>query len=223
MSETETEEKSLSTLQSAFRAAIGLGIFALLTAGLIALTKVGTNERIAEQEAQAQLKALYALVPEALRDNDLLQDNYQLVLDDAKAPRTVYLAKTSAKVEAIVLPWVAPNGYTGPIDMIVGIKANGELLGVRVLKHQETPGLGDKIELSKSDWILSFDGKSVQNTPDELWRVKKDGGTFDQLTGATITPRAVVAAVHDSLKLFEQNKAQLLSQESGGTLTLNTK
>lgn len=219
---TTEDQETLSSFQSAVRAAIGLGLFAILTAGLVALVQTNTKERIIEQEAQARLSALYELLPESYRDNDLLADSYPLYKEDNSQALEVFLARKKDAVTAIVLPWTAPDGYTAPIQLLVAIDVDGALIGVRVVSHKETPGLGDKIELAKSDWILNFDGLSLTNTASDKWAVKKDGGQFDQLTGATITPRAVVSSVYGALKFFELHKVELLNQAPKAPLTLTS-
>lgn len=215
-----SQSNESSWTRSAFRGALGLGLFAILTAGLIAVTKVGTKERIENEIAQARAAALYQIVPAELRDNDLLADSFTITANEFDGVKTVSLAKLNGQTQALVLPWTAPNGYTGAIDLLVAITSAGEILGVRVVSHQETPGLGDKIERKKSDWILGFSGKSLTEPSAELWAVRKDGGEFDQLTGATITPRAVVAAVYDSLHFFEKHQVALLNQSANTPLNL---
>ena len=127
---------------------------------------------------------------------------------------TVYLAKKNNVVSALIFPVTATDGYSGIIKLLVGINIDGTLAGVRVVSHKETPGLGDAIEIQRSDWILSFNNKSLDNPTGKGWAVKRDGGVFDQFTGATITPRAVVKAVHLSLIYFDRHKKDLI-----GTLT----
>jgi len=114
---------------------------------------------------------------------------------------------------------IAPDGYSGNISLIVGVNADASVAGVRLLAHQETPGLGDKIDLKKSPWILSFNGKQFTGAIDSEWAVKKDGGQFDQFTGATITPRAVVSAVGRALQFFDLNRDELLAPTTGSTAT----
>ncbi len=206
-----------SMTHSIVRSMFGLGLFAVLTAGLIAFTQLNTAERIVAQEKLSRSKALYEIVPLAEHDNALLDDAFWI---NAKAlgldePAEVFVAKQNGKATTLLLPVIAPQGYTGPIRLIVGISVSGNIAGVRVLSHKETPGLGDKIEVKKSDWIHGFDDKSLLNTSEEQWQVKKDGGSFDQLTGATITPRAIVTAVYQALKFFDEHKERLLSQEAG--------
>ena len=127
-----------------------------------------------------------------------------------RSPQSAYLALKGGEPSALILPVTAPDGYSGAIHLLVGIFADGRLAGVRVLSHKETPGLGDKIELAKSDWVRSFEGKSLSDPGEDRWAVKKDRGDFDQFAGATITPRAVVKAVHGALRYFDTHRAQLL-------------
>jgi len=205
-----------SLLNSIRKNAVGLAIFAALTAGLIAVIQVSTKERINQNIQQARVKALQDILPADQYDNDLLQDAlwFQSPELGITKPQEAFIAMNGEQRSVFFFPIQALEGYTGPISLVVGIKINGELAGVRVLQHQETPGLGDKIELKKSNWILSFNDLSLTNTKTEAWKVKKDGGQFDQFTGATITPRAIVKAVHHSLVLFKQNKDALLLAET---------
>jgi electron transport complex protein RnfG len=212
-------------LLSIRRNAVGLALFALVTAGAIAVAQVTTAERIEHNIRMAQARALNELVPAGTYDNDILEDtlgvvgstfNQQLLGPLAEKDK-IYLARSEGKVNTVILPVVAPDGYTTVIKLLVGIHADGTLAGVRVTEHRETPGLGDKIDLKKSDWVLSFAGKSLTNPGEDGWAVKKDGGQFDQFTGATITPRAVVKAVKLAQKFFAQHKDQLLNPPAAGT------
>ena len=192
----------------------GITLFAIVTAALIAVTQVSTKDRIERNEREAQAKALYEIVPRDQIDNNLLDDTVSFVapqLVGSDAPATAYRARQGSKVIAVILPVVAPDGYSGNINMIVGIKRDGSVAGVRVLAHKETPGLGDKIELKKSDWVLSFNGKSMAGSNDRDWAVKKDGGQFDQFTGATITPRAIVNATARAITYFRANRIALMA------------
>lgn len=202
--------------QSITRNAIGLALFAVITAGTIALTHAFTQERIQDQVRQAEAGALLEILPEDLHDNDLLQDTVNIGPSDKLGLKTgaqAHIARQDGAVTGIILPAVAPNGYSGEIRMLVGIDDSGEILGVRVTQHRETPGLGDKVETKKSGWIYSFNGKSLESIPSNQWAVVKDGGQFDQFTGATITPRAVVSAVHGALQYFEENRPALTQME----------
>ena len=185
-----------------------LSLFAVVGTTLVALTEYSTSAAIAENERQVLLRNLYALLPRDRLDNDIAADTLQLPAsallgtDDAS---TVYRARLGGEAVAAIFNSVAPDGYNGKIHLLVGVYIDGRLAGVRVVKHAETPGLGDAVEIRKSPWINGFAGKSLANPTPERWRVKRDGGDFDQFTGATITPRAVVAAVRNTLLYYQQN------------------
>lgn len=206
-------QNPLTTGSSVFRNSIILGVFAMFTVGLIAVTQQGTAERIAEEKRRVQMSALTQILTEDQHDNDLLNDTFTVNdrdLLNLAGPAEAYRGREDGEVVAVILPVVAPDGYSGRIELLVGIHADGEVAGVRVTSHRETPGLGDKVELAKSNWILEFNGKSLSMPEPENWAVRKDGGTFDQFVGATITPRAVVQAVYRALQYFEENRAMLL-------------
>lgn len=199
--------------RSILKNSLVLGLFAIVTVGIIAITQQSTAERIEQAQRQAQNQALAEVLPKDLYDNDLLASEIQLtnsLLGTDKA-LPAYVASKNNQPSALVLQVIAPDGYSGTIKLLVGIKRDGQVTGVRVLQHKETPGLGDKIELSKSPWILSFVDKSLINPDQSGWNVKKDHGDFDQFAGATITPRAIVKAVHNSLVFFENEKAQIFA------------
>ena len=202
--------------RSMLKNAAVLGLFAIATVGVVAAIQQGTAPRIAAAEREAQVQALAQILPAGSYDNHLL-DNSRLVQDELlgnRNPAPAYLATLAGKPSAVILQVTAPDGYSGSIKLLVGILADGRLAGVRALHHRETPGLGDKIELAKSRWILGFDGKSLTQPDEAGWAVKKDGGQFDQFAGATITPRAVVKAVHKALQYFDKHKAELLAPEA---------
>lgn len=201
--------------RSMLKNALVLGLFAIATVGSVAVLQQATAERIAKAERAAQVRALSEILPQGSYDNHLLDNSIQLhdPLLGSKSPQTAYIALKDGQPSAIILRATAPDGYSGAIHLLIGIQANGQLAGVRVLSHKETPGLGDKIELAKSAWIRSFDGKSLNNPNDEGWAVKKDRGEFDQFAGATITPRAVVKAVHKALQFFDTNRQQLFANQ----------
>jgi electron transport complex protein RnfG len=188
--------------------------FALLAAILLGFADLATRGVI-QQRLQEDLQAnLEQVVPADLHDNNLLTDT--LLIDSSAtklgaAQTEVYQAKKHGEVTAVCFKFVAPDGYAGPISLVMGVDRNGEILGVRVIAHIETPGLGDKIEISKSKWVLSFNGKSLNNLTVEEWAVKKDGGVFDQFSGATITPRKVVQAIRRGLEFYQSHQAELLT------------
>ncbi|WP_417517620.1 electron transport complex subunit RsxG [Marinobacter sp.] len=202
-------------IQSIRRSAIGLGLFAVITGGTIAVTQALTDERIAEQAARAEAKALFEIIPESAHDNDMLRDTLILPASDRLAVEgkvTVWVARQNGQPVGMIMPAVAPDGYSGAIKLLVGIDLEGTVLGVRVIGHKETPGLGDRIETRKSDWVKDFEGRSLGNPAPREWNVKKNGGVFDQFTGATITPRAVVKAVQKSLIYFRKNQQVIRAQ-----------
>ncbi len=191
-----------------------LALFTLIGSSSLVWVHANTKDRIAENERVLLLTRLNEIVSSGSYDNDLVSDTNSLLAPlrlGSEEPLTAYRARLSNKPVAAILTAVAPNGYNGAIRLLVGINTRGEIIGVRVVRHRETPGLGDKIETSRSDWILGFNGKSLENTKPGQWAVKPDGGDFDSLTGATITPRAVVNAVHNSLLYFEAKQKQLFS------------
>ncbi len=194
------------------RSAIGLGLFAVITGGTIALTQGITKDKIKEQAERAEAKALFEIIPERHHDNDLLKDVVTLPTNERfpdSGPIKVWVARRNGAPVGVIMPAIAPDGYSGEIRLLVGISMEGEILGVRVTNHRETPGLGDRIETRKSDWVYGFDGRSLSNPLPKQWNVKKNGGVFDQFTGATITPRAVVKAVQKSLIYFRQNRQEI--------------
>ena len=189
--------------QSISRNALLLGLFAMITTALIAAIYLATRDRIAAEERKAEAKALLEIMPRATHDNSMLDDTLPVDRDSGlglRQAKQIYLARREGEVVAALIPVTARDGYSGDINLVVGVRRNGEVAGVRVLSHRETPGLGDKVDLAKSDWVLGFNGRSIGNPPVSSWAVKKDRGAFDQFTGATITPRAVVAATLRALQ-----------------------
>lgn len=192
--------------------AILLGLFSITGTGVVAFTFEKTKHRIAENERAAMVKSLHALIEPKEHDNDLYTDVIQVkdeTLLGTEEPVNVYRARMKDKPVAAILNSIAPDGYSGRIHLLVAVRYNGTLAGVRVVKHRETPGLGDGIDIDRSKWILGFNGKSLSKPEEKAWRVKRDGGAFDQLTGATITPRAVVKAVKHTLYYYKANKDML--------------
>lgn len=188
--------------------------FALLASALLGLADLNTRDVIKLRLEEDLLASLAEVIPQALFDNNLLEDAVIILSknDGVGADETrVYIARKQGKVRAVSFGLVAAGGYSGDINIIMGVDTEGNILGVRVISHAETPGLGDKIEVSKSDWILGFSGYSLLKLTVGQWAVKKDGGKFDQFTGATITPRAIVRAVYQGLQFFKHHQAELLA------------
>lgn len=197
--------------RSMFKNALVLGLFAIVTVGTVTLLQQLTAERIQASEREAQLRALNEILPRSSYDNQLLDSSLDIQhpLLGSRQPLPAYIASKDGKPSAVILQAIAPDGYSGAIHLLVGVLADGRIAGVRVVRHRETPGLGDKIELAKSPWIRSFENRSLSDPASSGWAVKKDRGDFDQFAGATITPRAVVGAVHRALQYFDAHKDEL--------------
>ena len=219
MNDSSTEEQpAVSGVKNSLKNAYILALFALLSTGLTALTWIMTKDRIQTEKELALLRAISELVPTKLYDNDpyrdctLLTDNTLLGTDN---PQQAWrLRDTDGKPVAALISSVAPNGYNGKIEIIVGhyfTTTNKTLAGVRVTDHKETPGLGDKISLNKSNWMLQFAGMNSTEMNEQNWQVKKDGGRFDAFTGATITPRAVLSAIAKNIEYFKQNQQHIFT------------
>ena len=183
-----------------------LGSIALLASAALALASSATGEAIAAAEAKDLRDSLSEVLPQGMADNDFLKDTVDLKNGDKTV--TIYRARKDGVVKAALFK-VAERGYAGDIQVLMAVGSDGKTLGVRVLKHSETPGLGDKIEVKKDSWVKSFDGKSLGDPAPDKWAVKKDGGVFDQFAGATITPRAVVKAVKGGMDFFTAHKAEI--------------
>ncbi len=191
-----------------------LGLFAMVGTGLVAITYDNAKGRIAQNQEESLQQSLRALVPATRYNNDFSHDHIEVhdrPLLGTGDPVIVYRARKDGKPVAVVIESVAPDGYGGPIVLLVGINYDGTIAGVRVVSEQETPGLGTNIEPDRTHWIFSFDGRSLHNPQLDKWKVKKDGGIFDQFTGATITPRAVVKAVRNTLLYYQQHRDALFA------------
>jgi Na+-translocating ferredoxin:NAD+ oxidoreductase subunit G len=195
--------------------AIVLMLFGVLGSLLVGVIYEATAEQVAENERQAMLANLNQLLSADRYNNDLLNSQIMLPADDRlgqKEASPAFIARQDDEVTAVIFSVIAPDGYSGAIKLLVCVNADGTLNGVRVVQHKETPGLGDVIETARSHWIFGFDGKSLEDPEATGWKVKRDGGVFDQFTGATITPRAVVKAVHQCLLYFDRNRKTLLAE-----------
>lgn len=191
-----------------------LGMFAIVGTALVAYTNENTTTRIVANQSAYTLSKLHEIISPKALDNDLEHDTIQVTdpLLGTKQPMTVYRARMHGKPVAAIIQAVAPDGYSGKIVMLVGIRANGSLLGVRVTEHHETPGLGDNIDIRKSNWILQFNNLSLSNPTPANWKVKRDGGAIDQITSATISSRAVTKAVYHALEYFKLHRQDLFKQ-----------
>ncbi|WP_455207975.1 electron transport complex subunit RsxG [Kaarinaea lacus] len=197
--------------------AILLAGFAITGTGLVAFAYEKTKGRIAQAEREALLRSLHSVVKPEEHNNELFNDQIMVTSEQylgSKHPLPVFRARNNGQAYAVIITAIAPDGYNGDIKLLIGIKYDGTISGVRVIDHRETPGLGDAIETRRSDWILSFNGRSINNPEPKRWKVKRDGGYFDQFTGATITPRAIVKAVAKALQYYELNKDSLFTTPS---------
>lgn len=193
--------------------AVLLGGFAVVGTGIVAMTENNTRELIRENQREYLLRSLNEVVPRDQYDNDLETDTLSVKSRDllgSRHPVTIYRARMENEPVAAIFNSVAPDGYNGEIHLLVAINYQDDsIMGVRVVSHRETPGLGDAIEIERSDWIRDFKGHTMDNPGELGWNVEKDGGIFDQFTGATITPRAVVNAVYKTLQYYNSQKDEL--------------
>jgi len=204
-------------LTSISRNAFILAAFAIVCTAAIAIVNVLSKPVIEQQEQKALLKIVNQLIPAQSYNNDLFASCFTVrddVLLGEGELQKVFLAKKDNQAVALMLEASSFRGYAGEIKLAIGIYENGQLAGVRVISHTETPGLGDKIQANKSAWIYSFNNKSYQQAQDKRWDVSKNGGDFDAFTGATITPRAVISAVKNALIYFEKNKETLFERQA---------
>jgi electron transport complex protein RnfG len=206
-----------SIAKASLLTAMNLLFFAVIGTALLAITYQLTHDPIARSEEMEKLKLIAQIAPAGSYDNDIIKDTTQLAPDallgnDDTTP--AYLGRINGQPSIVVMQLIAPDGYGGNIHMVIAVRSDGRIAGVRVVSDKETPGLGDYIEIAKSRWITGFDGKSLNNPDDSGWKVKKDGGTFDYMAGATITPRAVVKAVHKALQYFAQHRETLFDRHA---------
>jgi len=193
-----------------------LALFAIACTATVGLVNELTKDRIYTQHQKHLLSTLNSIIEPERYNNELTLDcvNVTNTSLGSDKEQTIYLARLNSTPVAGAITTIAPDGYNGNIELIVAVNVDGSVSGVRTLLHQETPGLGDKIELAKSDWITDFSGKKLTSNNDSRWAVAKDGGMFDQFTGATITPRAVIQAVKNATRYFVNNQQALFSQQN---------
>ncbi|MDZ4142530.1 MAG: electron transport complex subunit RsxG [Methylotenera sp.] len=193
---------------------ITLLAFAFVGTAMLAYVFGITRAPIEASEKEARLALFKQILPESAYDNDLLKETVQIAPSEllgSHLPTVANIAKLNNKTAGVILEAVAHDGYNGDIKLLIAIRADGSISGVRVLAHKETPGLGDYIDISRGNWIKLFNDESVNKTPVAAWQVKKDDGKFDYMVGATITPRAVIKAVLKALQFFEANKETLFA------------
>ena len=206
--------------KATLRTALNLLFFTLIGTAILAFTFKLTFERIAQSEETAKLKLINQVASPSMYDNDLVKDTITLPASaqlGTEQGTIAYRGRLKGQPSIVVLEAIAPDGYSGKIGMIVAINYAGTISGVRVVLHKETPGLGDYIDIAKNKWISLFAGASHEQYQEGDWKVKKDGGQFDYMAGATITPRAVAKAVHKALHYFEENRASLFAENMNET------
>jgi electron transport complex protein RnfG len=193
-----------------------LGLFGLIGIGVVSLIYSAGKERILANQQLKLFNSVISLVPAREFDNNVLSDTLRIVDPrlSGGAPVTVFRAQRQGQPVAVIFATTAPDGYSGDIRLLVAVRANGALAGVRILEHHETPGLGDRIEGDKSDWIEGFAGRSLSSPSESSWLIRRDGGAFDQFTGATITPRAVVNQVRETLRVFSDRQNELFETDA---------
>jgi len=194
-----------------------LAVFAAITSVAIGWTYLATKDQIDMEVRRAEARQLLEIFPPETHDNDIVDDGFELVADTPllgiREARQGYRVRQNDRVIGVILPATARDGYSGDIRALVGVRDDGTVAGVRVVAHRETPGLGDKVDLRKSDWILGFDNRSLSQPDLSGWNVEKDGGVFDQFTGATVTPRAVILATRRALEYARLNAETLFETE----------
>lgn len=206
---------------SLWRGGLILGVLAAVCTAAVALTHRLTEPRIEANAAAFLEQSLRPVLADLPYNSDLSASRLTIEPPHdlpGNQPVTVYRAFNEDQPVAALFVVTARDGFTGPIELLVGILFSGEISKVRVLEHRETPGLGDLIEVSKSDWIEQFSGTSLGNPARGNWAIRRDGGEFDQLTGASITPRAVIKALKDTLLYFENNRDMIFSMTDAGQM-----
>ena len=195
-----------------------LALFAAVTSIAIGWTYLSTKSQIDFEVRRAEARQLLEIFPSDTHDNELVDDTFTI---DAETPllgireaRQGYRARLNGDVIGVILPTTARDGYSGDILALVGIRRDGTVAGIRVVAHRETPGLGDKVDIRKSDWVTDFNQRSLADPALPGWNVKKDGGVFDQFTGATVTPRAVILATRRALEYANLHTATLFETEA---------
>lgn len=196
------------------RQLLTLGLIGLVAAAILAGVDLATRERIALQEQRRALEVLHQVIPEGSYDNELVEDRFSAWIAGLAAPAVVYRARRDGDPVALLADVTTADGYSGAIRLIVGLRPDGELISVRVISHRETPGLGDRIEHERSDWIEQFAGKRIGAPPLQGWKPDRRGGDFDTLSSATITSSAVIGAVQRVLSWYADNRDRAFDIEA---------
>lgn len=208
---------AVSMLPRYGKALVLLALVAVLAYGALLVIARMTAARIEHNERAWFEAQINALVPAKLHDNDLLSDRVEVVAPDSlgtRRPLAVYRARLNGAPTAAIINSIAPDGYGGPIELLIAVDYNGAVLGVRVLSHHETPGIGNAFEFPGSTWLDAFRGHSLRNPDTAGWNIRKDGGEFEQFTSATISPRAIIKAVQRTLDYYQRNRERLFAAKT---------
>ena len=203
------------------RAALLLGACALIAIGALTVVDYATQTPIARVRAELQRAALAEVLPPARYDNDPLQDSVLVLAPQwlgRDTPVRIWRGRLGEAPSALAMETTAPEGYSGAIELLLGVDAAGRVIAARVTRHAETPGLGDPIERERSDWIDGFNGRDLANTPQPRWTVRREGGDFDSFSGATITPRAVARGLGRTLVFLQRHGEAIWAAEPGARL-----
>jgi electron transport complex protein RnfG len=206
-------------VHTSLRAGITLGLIGAVCAAMVAATYHSTRDRIAANNKALLEQSLEPALAGVFYDGGVSES--RLVIEPphdlpGKGPAIVYRVYSGQEPVAALFIVTARDGYSGPIRILVGIEAEGTVTGLRILEHRETPGLGDKIELARSDWVRQFEGRSLGDPAAARWAIRADDGDFDQLTGASVTPRAIIKAMRDTLIYFQANREDIFSRAASG-------
>ncbi len=217
----DTKNTQQNTFNTTWSHGWKLALVASVCVILVTLAYLYAQPIIDKQQAEYRLKTLKAVFPSQLYNNQLLQDTIEVPGLTLGEQQLVHVARWNDNISGYVFQVQTQKGYSGSIELVIGIDLSGKVLGVRVVNHSETPGLGDKIDIKKSFWITSFTDKSLRSPPKEQWKVKKDGGVFDSFTGATITPRAVIEVVKDALLHYERHQLTWKAAANNASIDTN--
>lgn len=207
--------------KAAIHTAANLLFFTLIGTAMLALTYKLTRSTIALSVEQEKLRLITQIAPPTAYENDIMKDVIELAADEllgTDRTTVAYRGRIGDKPSIAVLEAIAPDGYGGKVNLIIAIGIDGKIGGVRVVSHNETPGLGDYIEIGKDKWITIFNGRSMEEQPDKDWKVRKDGGQFDYRAGATVTPRAIIKSVHKALRYYAQHREEIFLPRKSMTL-----
>jgi len=203
------------------RTLLTLSLIGLLAAGLLSGVHLATRDRIASEQQRQALATLNQLVPESGYDNELIEDRFSAWISGLSAPSTIYRARMDREPVALLADVTTPDGYSGDIRLLIGLTPDGEVIGVRILEHRETPGLGDQIELKRSNWLRQFNDKSLGAPPAQAWASDRRGGEFETLSSATITSSAVIEAVRNVLAWYSANRDNAFEIKTEATSASN--